>query len=72
MEVLYILKIIIIFFLLVFFNLTIVYLFLKKMYFIRKFQTDEELDNYFFSFESLVNKLGIKKFLQIISNKDKK
>lgn len=71
MEAIYILKFIIVMFFLVFFNLTIVYLFVKKLYFTRKFKSDEELDNYYNSLERIFITLGIKKFIDII-NKDKK
>lgn len=71
MEALYILKFVVAVFLLIFFNLTIVYLFLKKLYFTRKFKSDEELDEYYNSLEKIFTTLGIKKFLDII-NKDKK
>lgn len=71
MEALYILKFVVAVFLLIFFNLTIVYLFLKKLYFTRKFKSDEELDEYYNSLERIFTSLGIKKFIDII-NKDKK
>lgn len=71
MEALYIIKFIIIVFFLIFFNLTIVYLFVKKLYFTRKFKSDEELDEYYNSLEKIFITLGIKKFINIII-KDKK
>ncbi len=71
MEALYIIKFIIIVFFLIFFNLTIVYLFVKKLYFTRKFKSDEELDEYYSSLEKIFITLGIKKFINIII-KDKK
>ena len=71
MEALYIIKFIIIVFFLIFFNLTIVYLFVKKLYFTRKFKSDEELDEYYSSLEKIFTTLGIKKFINIISKEKK-
>lgn len=69
MEIFDFLKIIIFFGFFIFLNLTIVYLFLKKMYFIRKFKSDEELDDFFNSFEKIASNCGVKKFISILNNK---
>ena len=69
MEALYIIKFIIIVFFLIFFNLTIVYLFVKKLYFTRKFKSDEELDEYYNSLEKL-SKEQEEELLELVINEE--